>query len=111
MQLIKSNYIVIFLLHHQTGHPDCGSRNLDGCISVLSLKMNTALIIQATNRKLQTPEIMYYQVAFKFYKKQMEHPTIMHAKTAITDKIKKETTSNELMCRFLNPSQDLPNEE
>ena len=35
----------------------------------------------------------------------------MHANTAMTDKIKRETTSNELMRRFLNTSQGLPNTE
>ena len=88
---------------------DCGSRNKDGCIPVLDLKMNTVLIRHPADS--EEPEYTYYQVTFKFYKKPMARPTIMHAKTAMTDKMKRETTSNELMRRFLNTSQGLPNTE
>ena len=35
----------------------------------------------------------------------------MNANTAMTEKMKRETTSNELMRRLLNTSQDLPNSE
>ena len=58
-----------------------------------------------------TPEMMYYQVSFKFFKKPMARPTIMNAITTMTEKMKRETTSNELMRRLLNTSQGLPNSE
>ena len=70
--------------------------------------MKTVLIHQSEDVVKGTPEIMYYQVTFKFYKKPMARPTIMHANTAMTDKVKRETTSNELMRRLLNTSQGLP---
>ena len=48
---------------------DCCSYNNDGYIPVLDLKMKTVLIHQPADPEKKTPEIMYYQVAFKFYKK------------------------------------------
>ena len=87
---------------------DCDSNHQDGYIPVLDLKMKTVLIHQSEDVVKGTPEIMYYQVTFKFYKKPMARPTIMHANTAMTDKVKRETTSNELMRRLLNTSQGLP---
>ena len=85
---------------------DCGSRHQDGYIPVLDLKMKTILIHQKEQEG--TPEIMFYQISFKFFKKPMAHPTIMHVRTVMTDKVKRETTSNELMRRLLNTSQRLP---
>ena len=87
---------------------DCDSNHQDGYIPVLDLKMKTVLIHQSEDVVKGTPEIMYYQVTFKFYKKPMARPTIMHANTAMTDKVKRETTSNELMRCLINTSQGLP---
>ena len=41
----------------------------------------------------------------------MARPTIMDAKSAMPAKIKRETTSNELLRRLLNTSQGLPSSE
>ena len=54
---------------------------------------------------------MYYQATFKFFKKPMACPTIMDANSAMPAKIKRETTSNELLRRLLNTSRGLPNSE
>ena len=55
--------------------------------------------------------VSYYQVAFKFYKKPVSRPTIINANTAMAAKVKRETTSNELMRRLLNTSRGLPGSE
>ena len=41
----------------------------------------------------------------------MARPTIMHAKTAMPAKMKRETTSNELIRRLLNTMPCLPESE
>ena len=87
---------------------DWGSKNEDGCIPVLDLKMRTVLVHLPRDPQTGRPEISYYQASFKFYKKPMARPTIMSAFTAMPEKMKRETTSNELMRRLLNTSQGLP---
>ena len=73
--------------------------------------MKTILVYEPEDLELGLPAISYYQATFKFYKKPMARPTIMHANSAMPAKIKRETTSNELLRRLLNTSQDLPNIE
>ena len=41
----------------------------------------------------------------------MARPTIMNDHTALPEKMKRETTSNELLRRLLNTSQGLPDSE
>ena len=76
---------------------DCGSKHTDGCIPVLDLKMSTVLIHEEEDKERKIPSIMYYQTSFKFYKKPMARPTVMHADSAMPAKIKRETTSNECL--------------
>ena len=90
---------------------DWCSKNQDGYIPVLDLKMKPVLVHQPADPNKKTPEVTYYQVAFKFYKKPMARPTIMDANTALPEKMKRETTSNELLRRLLNTSQGLPDSD
>ena len=83
---------------------DYGSKHTDGCIPVLDLKMRTVLITEKEDKERGMPAISYYQTSFKFYKKPMARPTVMHASSAMPAKIKRETTSNELLRRLLNTS-------
>ena len=90
---------------------DWGSKNEDGCIPVLDLKMKTVLICEMEDKERGMQAFSYYQTSFKFFKKPMARPTIMDAKTAMPAKMKRETTSNELLRRLLNTSPSLPNSE
>ena len=48
---------------------DYCSNHQDGYIPVLDLKMKTVLVYQPSDPDKGTPEVTYYQVTFKFYKK------------------------------------------
>ena len=86
---------------------DWGSKYPDNAIPVLDLKLDTVLVHEV----VQGEDVSYYQVSFKFYKKPVSRPTIINASTAMAAKIKRETTSNELLRRLLNTSRGLPNSD
>ena len=87
---------------------DCGSNHEDGYIPVLDLKMKTVLL---TEPGIDGTLVSYYQTIFKFFKKPMARKTIMNAKTAMSEKVKRETTANELLRRLLNTLPFMPESE
>ena len=87
---------------------DCCSNNEDGYIPVLDMKMKTVLVTETAEGR---PPVSYYQTTFKFYKKPMARKSVMNANTAMADKIKRETMSNEATRRMTNTLPFMPNSE
>ena len=87
---------------------DCCSNNADGYLPVLDLKMKTVLITEKVENK---EPISYYQIFFKFYKKEVARKSLMAANTAMAERMKRETMGNELVRRLLNTLPNLPKSE
>ena len=87
---------------------DCCSNNPDGYLPVLDLKMKTVLITEMVENKAP---VSYYQVLFKFYKKEVARKSLMAANTAMAERIRRETMANELMRRLFNTLPNLPGSE
>ena len=90
---------------------DCSSNYADSIIPMLDLKIKVTTITIPEDNENEISAYECQQVYFVFYKKSMAKASIMDAKSAMSEKMKRENACNELMRRKLNTLQGMPNSE
>ena len=90
---------------------DYSSKYPDKMVPMLDLKIKMITLTEPEDIENGIPEYKYQAVYFIFFKKSMARSSIMHAKTAMPEKTKRENACNELMRRTLNTLQGMPDSE
>ena len=78
---------------------DWPSNHESGRVPMLDLQMRVVMVEEKDDNG---NEVIYPQLVFTFYKKEMAAKQIMHATSAMPDKIKWENASNEMIRRINN---------
>ena len=80
---------------------DVGSNYQDGRIPILDMKMCIIHVKVEADSTTGTPEFVYPQVLYMFFKKPMARQTIMAAKSAMPENIKRQTIDDQEACQHL----------
>ena len=87
---------------------DVGSNYPDHRVPILDMKMKIIHVKVEADLPTGAPAIEYPQVSYNFFKKSMARKTIMAARSAMPEQIKRQTVVNEMLRRLANISRNHP---